>query len=73
MIGEGVLYQYDYADEGIILKNGNDTSLCRTQITMQLDSDIEYYTKAPLGNHHLICLGDHLQILIDFFELVYPY
>ncbi len=65
--------EHFYADEGQILQNGQERSLCRTQITMRLDDEIDYFTKAPLGNHHLICLGEHLQIIEDFFELVYRY
>ena len=41
---------------GEIVKNLNQTNLCRTQILVKLDNDsnVKYFLTKPLGNHHII-------------------
>ena len=41
---------------GEIVKNLNQTNLCRTQILVKLDnnSNVKYFLTKPLGNHHII-------------------
>jgi len=53
-----------------IINNLNESSLCRTQITAKLTERINYFLEEPLGNHHLICLGDHSQIVKQFFKFM---
>ena len=44
--------------------NPYEKSLCRTQITMQIDGNPaaicrDYFLKSPIGNHHVVFSGDH--------------
>lgn len=52
-----------------ILSNGQENSLCRTQITMKLAESTDYFLKKPYGNHHLICCGDYTEMVKLFFEM----
>lgn len=49
-----------------ILNNLNESNLCRTQIEIKVDENIEYFLNRPYGNHHVIIYGDHKQEIIDF-------
>ncbi len=55
-----------YVTTGTILHNLNETNLCRTQIEIKVDENIEYFLNRPYGNHHVIIYGDHKQEIIDF-------
>lgn len=55
-----------YVSSGKILKNLNDRSRCRTQIEVALDEDVSYFLKNPLGNHHVICYGNHADEISDY-------
>ncbi len=50
------------------LKSGNEDMLCRTQMTVELENDVNYFLKNPLGNHHLICKGGYTELIVEFFE-----
>lgn len=41
--------------------------LCRTQIELHFD-EIESFFTNPINNHQLICHGDYVQVIKDFFE-----
>lgn len=56
-----------FAKRGEIVANLCEDVLCRTQIKLRLD-DFSYFLKAPLQNHHLVCLGDHTDALQALFE-----
>ena len=57
-----------YCEEGKIIKNLSRNDLCRTQIKVVLDGDVNYFLTSPLGNHHLIVYGKHKEELIKYFE-----
>ena len=46
-----------YVSEGAILNNDYRLDRCRTQIKIKLDSNVDYFLKSSLGNHHLIIYG----------------
>ena len=54
---------------GQLLENLDNPSMCRTQIRLKLDAPVDYFLTRPLGNHHVILLGDHTHILKEFFNL----
>lgn len=56
--------------KGKIIENLNRDNLCRTQIVIQYDkdSDVKYFLKNPLGNHHIVIYGDNYTILKEYFE-----
>lgn len=51
-----------------ILENLKDPNLCRTQIRIRLEEDASYFLKGPIGNHHLVCRGNHVGLVDAFFE-----
>lgn len=55
-----------YVTTGKIVKNLEEANLCRTQIVIKVDDNIEYFLTRPYGNHHVIIYGDHKQEIIDF-------
>ena len=57
-----------FVTTGTIIRNLNENNLCRTQIEVSIDSDIEYFLNRPYGNHHIIIYGDHKQEIIDYLE-----
>ena len=54
--------------EGEIKKNLCESKLCRTQIVIKLnqDSDVRYFLKKPLANHHLIFYSYETKVLKDY-------
>lgn len=53
--------------------NPYEKSLCRTQVTMKVEenpSEIcrNYFLKSPIGNHHVVFIGDHTSIFEAFAE-----
>ncbi len=57
-----------FVSKGEVLKNLRDPNLCRTQIHVKLEEDVNYFLTAPLGNHHLVCMGDHVDLVNTFFQ-----
>lgn len=55
-----------YLDSGKILNSLDETNLCRTQIEIKVDNNIDYFLKRPYGNHHLIIYGDHVKELKNY-------
>lgn len=55
-----------YLETGKILNSLDETNLCRTQIEIKVDNNIEYFLKRPYGNHHLIIYGDHVKELKNY-------
>ena len=48
-----------YVNTGNILQNLTKDNLCRTQIEITLDNNMDYFLNYPLGNHHVIVYGDY--------------
>ena len=55
--------------KGEILDNLREPSLCRSQIKVKLE-DYSYFTSDPINNHHLVCLGDEVDGVKEFFNLI---
>ncbi len=53
---------------GEIKENLNESKLCRTQIVIKLnqDSNVTYFLKNPLANHHLIFYSYETKVLKDY-------
>ncbi len=49
--------------KGKIIENLNLKNLCRTQINVALEDNVDYFLKRPLGNHHLIVYAGGEDIL----------
>ncbi len=55
-----------FVTTGRIVRNLDENNLCRTQIEVEVDENIDYFLKRPYGNHHVIIYGDHKKEIIDF-------
>jgi len=56
---------------GRVVERPERKDSCRTQIKVEIPvSDIQKLKNNPLGNHHLIIPGNHLEILNYFFRLI---
>lgn len=52
---------------GKIVKNDlNDRNLCRTQVEVKLNGDVEKFVLSALGNHQVLVYGYHVDDLVDF-------
>lgn len=61
-----------FVTEGSLTENLSKSDLCRTQIKVKLDnlSQTDYFLNYPIGNHHVIMLGRHKQLIEDFFKML---
>ncbi len=57
-----------YVTTGTIIRNLNEPNLCRTQIEVKVDENIEYFLTRPYGNHHVIIYGDHKEELENYMQ-----
>ncbi len=64
----GDLARY-YAEAGTIARNLREPTLCRSQIEVALP-DFSYFLRSPISNHHLVCTGDHVAALREFFAML---
>ena len=55
---------------GTIVENLRGEGNCRTQIRVSLEESVDYFLERPLANHHLIVLGEHVDLLREFLEFV---
>jgi L-fucose isomerase-like protein len=56
-----------YVTSGRLLENTNYINVCRTQIRVKLDGPVDYFLRNPIGNHHMIILGNYEKQLDAFF------
>lgn len=61
----GDLSRY-YVADGLIVDSPAEETLCRTQITVEMQ-DLEYFLKRPIGNHHVVCAGNYVDAVHEFF------
>lgn len=55
-----------YVTTGKIIRNLDESNLCRTQIEVSIDNNIEYFLNRPYGNHHVIVYGDHVDAINEY-------
>ena len=55
-----------YVTTGTIIKNLEESNLCRTQIKVSIDDNIEYFLNRPYGNHHVVIYGDYKNEIIKY-------
>ena len=48
-----------FVASGRILRNLEESNLCRTQIEVAVDNSINYFLTRPYGNHHVVIYGDY--------------
>lgn len=57
-----------YVTTGTIIENLNESNLCRSQVKVQVDENIEYFLTRPYGNHHVIIYGDYKDKIIEYMQ-----
>lgn len=57
-----------YVTTGTIIKNLDENNLCRTQILLKVDDNIEYFLNRPYGNHHVVVYGDFKKDIINYMK-----
>lgn len=55
-----------YVTTGRIIRNLEESNLCRTQIEVIIDENIEYFLNRPYGNHHVVIYGDYKKEIIKY-------
>ena len=57
-----------YVTTGTIVRNLEKSNLCRTQIEVRVDENIEYFLNRPYGNHHVVIYGDHKKEIMEYMQ-----
>ena len=57
-----------FVREGMTEETVARDDLCRTQIRISVDGELDELLEAPLGNHHILLEGHHRWIIETFFE-----
>ena len=55
-----------FVTTGKIIRNLNENNLCRTQIEVSIDENIEYFLNRPYGNHHVVIYGNHVEEIKEY-------
>ena len=55
-----------FVTTGRILRNLEESNLCRTQIEVAVDNSINYFLTRPYGNHHVVIYGDHVEAIHEY-------
>ncbi len=56
-----------FVSSGMLIENTNYVNVCRTQVRVKLDHPADYFLRNPLGNHHIVVMGNHEDALNSFF------
>ena len=57
-----------FVTKGRIVRNLNEDNLCRTQIEISVDNNIEYFLNRPYGNHHVVIYGDYVDVIEEYMK-----
>ena len=57
-----------YVSSGFLIENTSYLNMCRTQVRVRLDTSTDYFLKNPLGNHHILILGNHANVIHEFMQ-----
>jgi len=58
-----------FVSDGTLLECGTHPQRCRTQLKLELDEDVSYFVERPLGNHHVLVLGQYEDALALYAQL----
>lgn len=65
----GSALDHFYIDEGAFIEKSSSKKLCRTQITIAPNNNMDYFLKNPLGNHHIISKGKNMKRMKEVMQL----
>lgn len=61
-----------WVGKGHVQGNLEGKNACRTQVMVKMGTDVRYFLRSSLANHHIIIPGDHVQLIEDFFAFFRP-
>lgn len=61
--GDSLDNYYVVSGEGAPHEESPD--LCRTQVKLNIPGNYDYFYKSPLGNHHILSKGDHVDSFVE--------
>jgi len=64
-VGGESLEKY-WVSSGEIVATPRSEEACRTQVKIRLNQPVDYFMEQPLGNHHIMTLGNHEELLSSF-------
>ena len=59
-----------FVSNGVLLDNPKLPALCRTQIHVRLEEDVDQMFISPVGNHFLVCRGAHRELIRTFLDFL---
>ena len=59
-----------FVTSGRILRNLEESNLCRTQIEVAVDNSINYFLTRPYGNHHVVIYGDYKTEIEEYMQKI---
>ena len=59
-----------FVTSGRILRNLEESNLCRTQIEVSVDDGINYFLTRPYGNHHVVVYGDYKTEIEEYMQKI---
>ena len=59
-----------YAGKAELLETMHRNDLCRSQMRIHLLDGTEYFLTDPISNHHIICKGDWVEVINEYFNQV---
>jgi L-fucose isomerase-like protein len=57
-----------FVSSGRLVENLDNDNMCRTQLRIHLDSDVSYFVRNPLANHHIVIKGNHAKLIDRFMQ-----
>jgi len=60
-----------WVSSGTIIENLVNDKGCRTQIRVAMDEAVDYFLEESLANHHIVIVGDHVQLITEFLEFLH--
>lgn len=57
-----------YVSGGYLTENCNLLTTCRTQCRLKLDEPVSYFLQNPIGTHHIMLQGNHVDDIREFMQ-----
>ncbi len=59
-----------YAGRAELVETMHRKDLCRTQMRVHILDGTQYFLKNPISNHHIICKGEWVDVIYEYFNQV---
>lgn len=58
-----------FVSRGVITRNTDIEGIGHTQFEIKMEHSVRYFLKQPLGNHHVVIVGNHEKVIREFMLL----